>query len=128
TGMVSEDQIRETLTAEPDPSAAAQRLVDAANRAGGVDNITVLVVDAVDHDEPTAAIPAVTAAEPTDEAPRPTGEPDPAAVQRRSRRRRLWRLIRWGLPIVVVLAVAITVLAWYARDTYYVGTDLGNVA
>jgi PPM family protein phosphatase len=129
TGMVSEDEIRSVLTEEADPGAAARRLIEAANRAGGIDNITVLVVDAVDHDEPTAAIPAVTTTEaPTDEPPRPTGEPDPATARRRSRRGRLWRLIRWGLPILVVLAIAITVLAWYARDTYYVGTDLGNVA
>lgn len=127
TGMVSEDEIHTTLTGEPDPSAAARRLVEAANRGGGIDNITVLVVDVVDDDEPTAAVP-VAAEDASDESPRPTGELEPAAARRRTRRGRFWRLVRWGLPIVVVLGVAIGVLAWYARDTYYVGTDLGNVA
>ena len=40
-GMVTEDQIQAILEAEPDPQEAADRLVRAANRAGGVDNITV---------------------------------------------------------------------------------------
>ncbi len=129
TGMVSEEEIRAILADEHDPGAAARRLIAAANTAGGIDNITVLVVDVVDDEEPTAAVPAVTAAEePTEEPPRPTGEPSPAVARRRSRRRRLWRIVRWGLPIVVVVVVAIGVLAWYARNTYYVGTDLGNVA
>ncbi|UWF77721.1 MULTISPECIES: PP2C family protein-serine/threonine phosphatase [Microbacterium] len=40
-------RIREILYDEPDPQAAAQALVDEALRAGGRDNITVVVVDAV---------------------------------------------------------------------------------
>ena len=129
TGMVSEEEIRTILADDHDPSAAARRLIAAANTAGGIDNITVLVVDVVDDEEPTAAVPAVTAAEEqTEEPPRPTGEPSPAVARRQGRRRRLWRIVRWGLPIVVVAVVAIGVLAWYARNTYYVGTDLGNVA
>jgi len=129
TGMVSEEELRTILTDEHDPGAAAQRLIAAANTAGGIDNITVLVVDVVDDEEPTAAVPAVTATEePTEEPPHPTGEPSPAVARRQGRRRRLWRIARWGLPIVIVVGVAIGVLAWYARNTYYVGTDLGNVA
>ena len=44
--MVTEDQIQAILEAEPDPQRAADRLVKAANRAGGIDNITVVVLDA----------------------------------------------------------------------------------
>ncbi len=128
TGMVSEDEIRTILTEEHDSNAAARRLIAAANAAGGIDNITVLVVDVVDDDDATAAIPAVTLEEPTEEPPRPTGEPAPAATQRQGRRRRFWRLVRWALPIVAVIGVAVGVVAWYARNTYYVGSDLGLVA
>jgi serine/threonine protein phosphatase PrpC len=129
TGMVSEDEIAAILIGEPDPSAAARQLVAAANAAGGIDNITVLVVDVVDDEEPTVTGSAVAAPEePVEEAPGPTGHPSPAAARRQSGRRRLGRILRWGLPIVVVVGVAIGVLAWYARNTYYVGTDLGNVA
>ncbi len=129
TGMVSEDELGTILRDEHDPTAAAARLVAAANSAGGIDNITVLVVDAVDDEESTATVPAVTAPdEAAEEPPRPTGEPSPAAVRQKTRRRRLWRFLRWALPIAIVIGIAVGVLFWYARNTYYVGTDLGNVA
>src|SRR5206468_10714014 len=54
TAMVAEDQMRAILEAEPDPQKAADRLVRAANRAGGVDNITVVVLDAHDDGTPRA--------------------------------------------------------------------------
>lgn len=44
---MSDAQIREILTVEPDPQTAAATLVGGAVRAGGRDNITVVVVDAV---------------------------------------------------------------------------------
>jgi protein phosphatase len=47
TSMVRTTGIAEILRAEPDPTAAANALVDAANAAGGEDNITVVVLDAV---------------------------------------------------------------------------------
>ncbi len=46
TSMVRANGIAEILRTEPDPTAAANALVDAANEAGGDDNITVLVLDA----------------------------------------------------------------------------------
>jgi serine/threonine protein phosphatase PrpC len=126
TGMVSDSDIHRVLTTELDPTAAAQRLVDAANAAGGIDNITTLVVDVVDDDEPTAAVPAIA---PEEAAPAEATPPPSAAASRaQPRRRRIWRILGWALPIILVLGAAIFVLAWYARDTYYVGTDLGNVA
>ena len=45
TGMIPDDYIGELLAAERDPDAAAAKLVEAANRAGGYDNITVIVID-----------------------------------------------------------------------------------
>ncbi len=126
TGMVDEDEIGEILKSEADPTAAARRLIDAANAGGGMDNITVLVVDVVDDEEATAAVPTVEppAAEP--EAVPSAAEP--AAPRTPLRRRRWWRALRWALPLLIVLAVAIGAVYYYARDTYYVGTNLGNVA
>lgn len=46
TRMVTEPEIAGTLQAEPDPTKAAQRLVDLANDQGGADNVTVIVVRA----------------------------------------------------------------------------------
>ncbi len=43
TRMVTEPEIAGTLQVEPDPTRAAQRLVDLANEQGGADNVTVLV-------------------------------------------------------------------------------------
>ncbi len=45
TGMLPDDYITELLEPTRTPEEAAARLVDAANRAGGYDNITVIVVD-----------------------------------------------------------------------------------
>ncbi|QDW62535.1 PP2C family serine/threonine-protein phosphatase [Oerskovia sp. KBS0722] len=46
TGELSDERITEILLAQPDPQAAADRLVNEAIVAGGRDNITVVVVDA----------------------------------------------------------------------------------
>lgn len=53
TSMVDEATISGVLAAEADPNIAARRLVEAANAAGGADNITVVLLDA--HDAPAAA-------------------------------------------------------------------------
>ena len=129
TGMVSDDQIRDILAGEADPNAAARRLIDAANTAGGVDNITVLVVDFVDDESPTAAVPAVAPPEPAPAPVPAAAEPSTqAATQPASGGRRLWRILRWALPVVAVLGIGFGVVDWYDHHTYFVGTNLGNVA
>ncbi len=45
TGMLEDAMIAETLATYTDPAAAARALVDAANDAGGHDNISVVIVD-----------------------------------------------------------------------------------
>jgi PPM family protein phosphatase len=45
TGMVPEGQIREILLESADPQEAVEKLVNVANRAGGIDNITALILD-----------------------------------------------------------------------------------
>ena len=71
TGMVTEEQIVAILSAAPDPQDAANRLVRAANRAGGVDNITVVVIDVEAED-----------GEDTDGPPRARDPEPPAAAAR----------------------------------------------
>ncbi len=44
TGMLADDQLRDALAGHAEPAAACRRLIDAANAAGGDDNITALVV------------------------------------------------------------------------------------
>jgi protein phosphatase len=45
--MVGDARIEETLRLNRDPQDAADRLVEAANEAGGLDNITAIVIDVV---------------------------------------------------------------------------------
>src|SRR5690606_33723597 len=47
TSEIGEARIREVLQSEPDPQRAAAQLTAEAVQAGGRDNVTVVVVDAV---------------------------------------------------------------------------------
>lgn len=49
---VDDDEIASLLVANADPQAAAEALVAAANDHGGRDNVTVVVVDVLDGEEP----------------------------------------------------------------------------
>jgi len=44
-GMVPHDALKAVLEQVPDPQEASERLVDMANAAGGVDNITVVIME-----------------------------------------------------------------------------------
>lgn len=86
TDMLREPEIGDILRDEADPDAAAQRLVDAANAAGGSDNITVLLIDIEDDGDdeppdPRAADPL--AADADEDAPPPveTDDEAPTLVQ-----------------------------------------------
>jgi PPM family protein phosphatase len=108
TGMVTEDQIQAILENSDQPQQAADRLVKAANRAGGIDNITVVVLDAIGE------------------------EGDPAGgggrrVAPPSRR----TLGRWGLRAgltLLVLIVALFGARWWVDRQWYVGPAGESVA
>jgi len=119
TTMVRPDDIAGILNRQHDPKRAAQLLVDAANEAGGEDNVTAVIIDAVEvtHDDAPAA-----AAVPDDD----TADAPPVKPRRRTGRTVL-RVLVWVLPILAVLAVAFFAVGWYARNTYYVGIDRGRV-
>jgi serine/threonine protein phosphatase PrpC len=104
TAMLADEFIGEILVAEKDPDRAARTLVDAANRAGGYDNITVVVVDLTST--PAAAY-----------APRRGS----AASGRRIASRLLWAVA------AIALAAAAAYGAWsYARSKAYL-IDEGGV-
>lgn len=59
-GMVKDPQrIGEILAAHPDPEDASRELVDAANAAGGQDNISVVIVDAGERGSTDPGSPVV---------------------------------------------------------------------
>jgi protein phosphatase len=125
TDMVHTEDIGAIVRREDDPTRAASALVDAANQAGGVDNITVVVV-AVTDEAPTRMVPEVVApieaVAVDDEAPT-----EPKATRTRRGVRGVGRVLLWALPIVLVLAIAVAAVGWYARKDYYVGASNGRV-
>ena len=73
TTMVSEGEIAALVSDEDDPHVAASTLVEAANDAGGADNITVVIIDIEDSEDDDTP-PPDSAAEPE---PEPETEPEP---------------------------------------------------
>jgi protein phosphatase len=152
TNMLSDGTIGATLRRHADPQQAADTLVDMANQAGGDDNITVVILDAladggsatpaatradettgeweIDEPESDPGPSPVTATAPAPESP-PEPEPDRdpvvAAAPAEGRRRTLWSVARWALPVVAVIGVATGAVGWYARRTYYVGLSADRV-
>jgi protein phosphatase len=59
TSMIADEQILELVGKARNLKAAAKALVDAANRGGGEDNITVVLFEIAQDGETTASMPAV---------------------------------------------------------------------
>ncbi|HZB01172.1 MAG TPA: Stp1/IreP family PP2C-type Ser/Thr phosphatase [Actinomycetota bacterium] len=110
TGMVTEDQIQAIVEASPTPQNAAERLVRAANRAGGVDNISVVVLAAIEEGGGRGGAAA------------PRWRPRPP-----SGRTVAWWALRIGIPLLV-LVVALFGARWYLDRQWYVGPSDGRVA
>jgi len=76
TGMVADGQIREILAETSEPQVAVDRLVKVANRAGGIDNITaVLLAFTDDGSTPGGTEEAAVPYQPTVERPLPQASP-----------------------------------------------------
>ena len=140
TSMISDEAISRLLRRARDPQQAAQALVDAANQAGGDDNITVVVVDVLDAGDDEAALAAsrALAGEPVPDeatgqwehlADAPTAEaPLSRAERRKGRKRRssvatLRRIAVYTMPVLVVLGIAAGVTGRYARGGYFLDAD-----
>jgi protein phosphatase len=117
TDMVGDEEILALAdSAGRDPDGVARRLVDAANRAGGVDNVTVVAFELLEGDEPEAAPPVPVAdggPEPATgtsalHAPRPAGAP--AEVRRRGAGKGGRALALLG--VLAVVGTAVLVVWW----------------
>jgi protein phosphatase len=128
TGMIEDEDVKDILEADADPQRVADRLVEAANRAGGLDNITVLVLDFVaDGAEQTTQAPE--AAPPV---PAPPAEPAPPKRRARPERPSLARrLVRRTVMALIALALLGTAAGFavrlYVDRHWYVGAQDGRV-
>ncbi|MDR1082529.1 MAG: Stp1/IreP family PP2C-type Ser/Thr phosphatase [Coriobacteriales bacterium] len=100
TGMLNTATLQNILTENPDPQQAADALIDAANNAGGHDNITAIVVD--------------------------VSEVDPQA-EKRQKRRFTWGIAVFLLVFVLLVAGAIGGLYAYARNAFFLIDEGGQV-
>jgi serine/threonine protein phosphatase PrpC len=136
---VADADIAATLAATDDPQEAAERLVEQANDAGGHDNITVIVVDVLEGDDPpdpTQEIDVVPrwaddSADPTPAGPLAVDAdsyPDddqtralPVAARTANRRNLKWFAI--GFAAAALLVVGFVVISAWARSGYFVAFD-----
>jgi protein phosphatase len=125
TVMVPEDQLQAILEATAAaPQEAAERLVRAANGAGGIDNITVVVLDVLEGDPPTTDDSDEDASARTDTVATSEEAADASALARR-------RWFRWGaiaVGVVLAIVVGLTGLRAWLDTRWYVGVSDGHVA
>ncbi len=156
TSMVDRERIQKILEDERDPQAACDRLIDAANKAGGDDNITVIVLDFEEGSGESSGVvaseagssdngaTAVSTEGRSSEAATAAGLPEDGQSATRSvpvvkeaggpeerprRPRKRWRRVALWVGVVVVVIVAALIGARaYIGHQWYVGDENGKVA
>jgi protein phosphatase len=133
TTMVPDDEIREILVNSKSLRSAVNKLVDAANRGGGRDNITAVAFRVADAEGKEGEEGATLIARTAEQAGL-TGERMRAATDRLrgqgpmptpSRRR---RALKWAAAVVIA-ALVVGGAVLFVRSIYFLGTDdQGNVA
>ena len=126
TGMVREDAITRILSDQADPQEAANALVEAANQAGGQDNITAVVIDVLDGEgEAPSEAPSQA---PSEEGTRPRSAARPAVARAAPARGvRPWML--WLVALIVVIGGALwAVKVLWVDKQFFVGEANGVVA
>jgi serine/threonine protein phosphatase PrpC len=130
TGMVTEPQIQAILEAAPHPQDAADRLIKAANRAGGIDNTTVVILDIHEGDQGEGG-GADTSLRSDYSGARRSAAPLLRVGPPRRARPSLASFKKWGIRMGVVVLAALAVLfaiRIYLDRQWYVGEADGNVA
>jgi PPM family protein phosphatase len=133
TTMVSDDEIRQILVESRSLRSAVSKLVEAANRGGGRDNITAVAFRLADADAKEGEESATLISRTAEQAGM-TGERVRAATDRMRGRgpmpasQKRKRFLGWA---VAILAVIVVVGGGFlaVRSVYFLGTDnQGNVA
>jgi protein phosphatase len=117
SSMIDGASIEDVLRSETDPQAAANRLVDLANQAGGEDNITVVIVDVTERESNGSASSVAHAPEPGEI---PAEEPA---------HHRTWpRKLIVSVLVLAALAAGAFYAANYVLDnSWYVGVTSNEV-
>ncbi len=146
TSMVSEQQLQRVVVAAPTLNEAAQRLIDAANEAGGRDNITVVLFrvtragrEDASLDQPTVITTPVAAPRPVPTraqiSPRPVRrarvqgfKPQlPAGFVQPAEHERHFGLLGKTVAAFTALAVVLSLIAaggyLASRQLFFLGTD-----
>jgi PPM family protein phosphatase len=145
TSMISEQQVQDAIVQAPDLDAAADQLIDAANEAGGRDNITVVLfrVELASGsepavDEPTMITPAgAVQAEPVraEISPRPAKRARlqgrkphmPAGFVQPAKKERHFGLLGKTVAVVTALLVVLGLMGaggyLASRQLYFLGTN-----
>jgi PPM family protein phosphatase len=140
--MISEANILNLLASSlEDPKKAARALIRAALDAGGLDNVTVIVVDVREEEDPAEAPRRGDTQEMRAIAPEEVGSPSRQGPSRRRRARgkhgashakgggsggSLSVFVR-ALAMVLVLVLAITPIYLWGASRYFLGFDEGSV-
>jgi PPM family protein phosphatase len=137
TSMVADDRILELVEKHrKDLKKAAKALVDAANKGGGEDNITIVLFEIGDRVDDTLQLETAAPA-PDEEDTLTEADGVPAirlaqATETRSRRRRPALRIPWrwvALATLILLVAAAGVGVWGLSRSYFVGAQSnGHVA
>lgn len=99
--MIEDDLIERILIEFADPQIAADKLIEAANRAGGHDNISAIVVDIT--------------------------SPEAGFEKRRVRRQRVSALL-WTLAVATLLIGSVAAIVTYARSVSFLIEEDGHVS
>lgn len=148
SSMVCDDVIEEAMLANPIPDDACEALVEEALAAGGLDNVTVVVIDPLgdppDEEEEVVFVeerivgapepdqPAVAPAAPLPEAPSPSTSKKKSRKKKeeqhhKPRQRGRFAPFIWALVFVLILAAAGAGFYAFAHNSFYVIAEDGVV-
>lgn len=144
--MIADDDIEELLLDNPVPARACDALVEEAILAGGLDNVTVIVIDPLgdppsDEDEVTYFEERIVGASEDDDEEEEESAPEPSTAPTTSKntssrggkhhktkqKGRMAPLI-WALAFVLILAAAGFGFYAFAQNSYYIIAEDGIVS
>lgn len=141
--MISDGEIEEILLDNPTPAQACDALVEEALIAGGLDNVTVIVIDPLgdppsDDEEVTyveervVGVPEDAEAEVPDTTSAPIASATPAkdrgGKHHRSKQKGRMAPFIWALAFILILAAAGFGFYAFAQNSYYIIAENGIVS